>query len=129
MAAPHRSGVFGSPLVRVQRVPPGLDPYGATETQDIVLLKYDPSGELLWCKTYDGPGGGADVGEKQPRANLLGEVAKISIVPCRPDAAIKTRAGAFAVGFVAPLFEPAMIASSDWDALEQRARECHASVT
>ncbi len=29
--------------------------------QDLVLLKYDPTGRLLWATTYDGPGSGDDV--------------------------------------------------------------------
>ncbi|MFT5397096.1 MAG: 2-keto-3-deoxy-6-phosphogluconate aldolase, partial [Gammaproteobacteria bacterium] len=34
------------------------------------------------------------------------------------------KAGAFAVGFVVPLFDPVFMANSDWDAIEERAREC-----
>jgi 2-keto-3-deoxy-6-phosphogluconate aldolase len=37
-------------------------------------------------------------------------------------------AGAFAVGFVAPLFAPADIAAGRWDAIEERARQCLAAI-
>jgi 2-dehydro-3-deoxyphosphogluconate aldolase/(4S)-4-hydroxy-2-oxoglutarate aldolase len=33
-------------------------------------------------------------------------------------------AGAFAVGFVATLFDPADVAAGRWDAIEARARRC-----
>jgi 2-keto-3-deoxy-6-phosphogluconate aldolase len=36
-------------------------------------------------------------------------------------------AGAFAAGFVAPLFVASDIAAGNWDAIEERARKCIAS--
>jgi 2-dehydro-3-deoxyphosphogluconate aldolase/(4S)-4-hydroxy-2-oxoglutarate aldolase len=36
-------------------------------------------------------------------------------------------AGAFAVGFVATLFDPADMAAENWDAIEARARRCLAA--
>jgi len=37
-------------------------------------------------------------------------------------------AGAFAVGFVATLFDAADVAAGRWDAIEERARRCLAAV-
>ncbi len=42
------------------------DSAGVGGDYDIVVLKYGPSGTLLWSQRYDGPGGGASM-ESRPR--------------------------------------------------------------
>ena len=80
-----------------------------------------------FCKLFPAPAGG-------PRylKAILGPLPFLKIVPTNGadkfNAGEWIKAGAFAVGFVAPLFEPGMIAKSDWDAIEQRAKECLCSI-
>lgn len=60
-------------------------------------------------------------------AQTLGPLPFLRIVPTSgvtlENAAAYLRAGAYAVGFVNSLFEPADIAAERWDAIEQRGRE------
>jgi len=59
---------------------------------------------------------------------ILGPLPFLKIVPTSGadqfNAGEWIAAGAFAVGFVAPLFAPGFITGSNWDAIEQRAVEC-----
>ncbi len=59
---------------------------------------------------------------------ILGPLPFLKIVPTSGvdqfNAGEWIAAGAFGVGFVAPLFEPGFMADSNWDAIEQRAVEC-----
>lgn len=80
-----------------------------------------------FCKLFPAPGGGPDYVK-----SILGPLPFLKIVPTNGvdinNAADWIKAGAYAVGFVAPLFDPVMIAQSDWEGIEQRARACHTSV-
>src|SRR5699024_4118531 len=72
-------------------------------------------------KLFPAPGIGPDF----VRA-CLGPMPFLNIVPTHgvteANAADWLAAGAHAIGFVAPLFDPALIAAGDFDAIEQRAR-------
>ncbi|MBV6479370.1 MAG: hypothetical protein HGGPFJEG_02141 [Ignavibacteria bacterium] len=39
-------------------------------TSDLILIKYNPSGDVLWTKTYDGPGGQDDIPIKLIKNNM-----------------------------------------------------------
>jgi Entner-Doudoroff aldolase len=76
-----------------------------------------------FCKLFPAPHGGPDYVKA-----ILGPLPFLKIVPTNGadqfNAGDWIKAGAFAVGFVAPLFEPRFIAESNWEAIEQRALEC-----
>ncbi len=76
-----------------------------------------------FCKLFPAPNGGPDYVKA-----ILGPLPFLKIVPTNGadqyNAGEWIKAGAFAVGFVAPLFEPAFIADSDWAAIENRAKDC-----
>ena len=76
-----------------------------------------------FCKLFPAPNGGPDYVKA-----ILGPLPFLKIVPTNGadqfNAGEWIKAGAYAVGFVAPLFEPAFIAESDWGAIERRAAEC-----
>ncbi len=76
-----------------------------------------------FCKLFPAPSDGP----AYLRA-ILGPLPFLKIVPTSGvdqfNAGEWIAAGAFAVGFVAPLFEPGFIADSNWGAIEQRALEC-----
>ena len=76
-----------------------------------------------FCKLFPAPNGGPDYVKA-----ILGPLPFLKIVPTNGadqfNAGEWIKAGAYAVGFVAPLFEPGFIATSDWDGIERRAREC-----
>lgn len=59
--------------------------------------------------------------------SVLGPMPFLRIVPTngvnRDNAAAYLEAGAFACGFVSPLFDPKAMAAQDFDAIEHRARE------
>jgi Entner-Doudoroff aldolase len=80
-----------------------------------------------FCKLFPAPAGGPDYVK-----SILGPLPFLKIVPTNgvdtSNAADWIRAGAYAVGFVAPLFDPLLMANSDWVGIEERARACHASV-
>ena len=80
-----------------------------------------------FCKLFPAPAGGPDYLKA-----ILGPLPFLKIVPTNGadqfNAGEWIQAGAFAVGFVASLFEPGFIAKSNWDAIEQRARECLDSI-
>lgn len=81
-----------------------------------------------FCKLFPAPAGGPDYVR-----SILGPLPFLKIVPTNgvdtSNAANWIKAGAYAVGFVAPLFDPVMIAQYDWEGIEERARACHASVS
>jgi Entner-Doudoroff aldolase len=80
------------------------------------------------CKLFPAPAGGPDWVR-----SVLGPMPYLKIVPTNGvdlhNAGEWIEAGAFAVGFVATLFEPADIAAGRWDAIEDRARRCLAAAS
>jgi 2-dehydro-3-deoxyphosphogluconate aldolase/(4S)-4-hydroxy-2-oxoglutarate aldolase len=80
------------------------------------------------CKLFPAPASGPGYVKA-----ILGPLPFLKIMPTSGadqfNAGEWIRAGAFGVGFVAPLFEPGFIANSDWDALEQRAAQCLEAVS
>ncbi|MDX1460805.1 MAG: bifunctional 4-hydroxy-2-oxoglutarate aldolase/2-dehydro-3-deoxy-phosphogluconate aldolase [Xanthomonadales bacterium] len=80
-----------------------------------------------FCKLFPAPANGPDYLKA-----LLGPMPFLKIIPTNgtdhQNAGDWIRAGAFGVGFVAPLFEPEFLEREDWAALEQRARDCLAAV-
>ncbi|MGA9573326.1 MAG: hypothetical protein WBS20_05200 [Lysobacterales bacterium] len=90
------------------------------------MLRAHRAGAQL-CKLFPSPNGGPD----WVRA-VLGPMPYLKIVPTngvdQHNAAAWFAAGAYAAGFVAPLFVPADIAAGRWDAIEERAAQCIAAV-
>ena len=90
------------------------------------MLRAHRAGAQL-CKLFPSPHGGPD----WVRA-VLGPMPWLKIVPTngvdQHNAGAWIAAGAYAVGFVAPLFVAADIAAGRWDAIEQRAAQCVAAV-
>lgn len=86
------------------------------------MLRAHRAGAQL-CKLFPCPHGGPDWVR-----SVLGPMPFLKIVPTngvdQHNAGDWIRAGAFAAGFVAPLFVPADIAAGRWDAIEERARQC-----
>lgn len=86
------------------------------------MLRAHRAGAQL-CKLFPCPHGGPD----WVRA-VLGPMPYLKIVPTngadQHNAEDWIAAGAFATGFVAPLFVPSEIAAGNWDAIEERARQC-----
>jgi Entner-Doudoroff aldolase len=80
-----------------------------------------------FCKLFPAPTSGPNYVKA-----ILGPMPFLKIVPTngadRFNAGKWIAAGAFAVGFVAPLFEPQFLDDSNWDAVERRACECLNSV-
>ena len=89
------------------------------------MLRAHRAGAQL-CKLFPSPYGGPD----WVRA-VRGPMPYLKIVPTngvdQHNAGEWIAAGAFAVGFVAPLFVPADIAAGRWDAIEERAARCVAA--
>ena len=89
------------------------------------MLRAHRAGAQL-CKLFPSPNGGPD----WVRA-VRGPMPYLKIVPTNGvdqyNAGEWIAAGAFAVGFVAPLFVPADIAAGRWDAIEERAARCVAA--
>jgi Entner-Doudoroff aldolase len=90
------------------------------------MLRAHRAGAQL-CKLFPCPHGGpAWV------SSVLGPMPFLKIVPTNGvdhhNAGDWIAAGAFAAGFVAPLFAPADMAYGRWDAIEERARACLAAV-
>jgi len=86
------------------------------------MLRAHRAGAQL-CKLFPSPHGGpAWV------SSVLGPMPFLKIVPTNGvdhhNVGDWISAGAFAAGFVAPLFVPADIAAGRWDAIEKRARKC-----
>jgi Entner-Doudoroff aldolase len=86
------------------------------------MLRAHRAGAQL-CKLFPAPAGGPAWVR-----SVLGPMPQLRIVPTNGvdehNAGDWIGAGAFAVGFVATLFDPADIAADRWDALEERARRC-----
>jgi len=90
------------------------------------MLRAHRAGAQL-CKLFPCPHGGPDWVR-----SVLGPMPFLKIVPTngvdQHNAGDWIAAGAFAAGFVAPLFAPADIAAGRWDAIEERAQQCLAAV-
>ena len=90
------------------------------------MLRAHRAGAQL-CKLFPAPG----LGPLWVKS-VLGPMPYLKIVPTngvdQHNAGDWIEAGAFAAGFVAPLFTPDALARGNWDAIEQRARECLAAV-
>jgi len=90
------------------------------------MLRAHRAGAQL-CKLFPCPHGGPD----WVRA-VLGPMPYLKIVPTngadQHNAGEWIAAGAFAAGFVAPLFVASDIAAGRWDAIEVRAQQCIAAV-
>lgn len=90
------------------------------------MLKAHRAGAQL-CKLFPCPHGGPDWVR-----SVLGPMPFLKIVPTNGvdhhNAGEWIAAGAFAAGFVAPLFQAADMAAGRWDAIEERARKCLAAV-
>lgn len=86
------------------------------------MLRAHRAGAQL-CKLFPAPG----LGPLWVKS-VLGPMPYLKIVPTNGvdhhNAGDWIEAGAFAAGFVAPLFTPEALARGDWDAIEQRAGEC-----
>jgi Entner-Doudoroff aldolase len=89
------------------------------------MLRAHRAGAQL-CKLFPAPAGGPAWVR-----SVLGPMPYLKIVPTNGvdehNAGEWIAAGAFAVGFVATLFESADIAAGNWDAIEDRARRCLAA--
>ena len=89
------------------------------------MLRAHRAGAQL-CKLFPCPHGGPD----WVRA-VLGPMPFLKIVPTngadQHNAGEWIASGAFAVGFVAPLFVASDIAAGNWDDIEERARKCLAA--
>ena len=90
------------------------------------MLRAQRAGAQL-CKLFPCPHGGPDWVR-----SVLAPMPDLKIVPTngvdQHNAGEWIAAGAFAVGFVAPLFVTADIAAERWDAIEEQARQCLAAV-
>lgn len=106
IAAAHELGVASMP---------------GTHTPTEMLLAQRAGAQL--CKLFPAPHGGpAWV------SSVLGPMPNLKIVPTNGvdehNAANWIAGGAYAVGYVATLFNPEDIRSGNWDAIEDRARRC-----
>lgn len=103
----------------------GVASMPGTHTPTEMLRAHRAGAEL--CKLFPSPNGGPD----WVRA-VLGPMPFLKIVPTNGvdhhNAGEWIAAGAYAAGFVAPLFIPAEIAAGNWDAIEERARQCLAAI-
>ncbi len=90
------------------------------------MLRAHRAGAQL-CKLFPSPSGGPGWVR-----SVLAPMPYLKIVPTNGvdehNAGEWISAGAFGVGYVAPLFVPADIAAGHWDAIEERARRCLAAV-
>lgn len=95
-----------------------------THTPTEMLRAYRAGAQL--CKLFPAPAGGPAWVR-----SVLAPLPYLKIVPTNGvderNAAEWLGAGAFAVGFVAPLFDAADIRAGNWDAIEARARRCLAA--
>lgn len=103
----------------------GVASMPGTHTPTEMLQAQRAGAEL--CKLFPVPQGGPD----WVRA-VLGPMPSLKIVPTngvdQHNAAEWIAAGAFAVGYVATLFVASDVNSGNWDAIEERARQCIAAV-
>jgi 2-dehydro-3-deoxyphosphogluconate aldolase/(4S)-4-hydroxy-2-oxoglutarate aldolase len=90
-----------------------------------MLLAHRAGAEL--CKLFPAPAGGPAWVQ-----SVLAPMPYLKIVPTNgvteDNAGAWLAAGAFGVGFVAPLFVADDIERGDWDVIEARARRCVAAV-
>jgi 2-dehydro-3-deoxyphosphogluconate aldolase/(4S)-4-hydroxy-2-oxoglutarate aldolase len=90
------------------------------------MLRAHRAGAQL-CKLFPSPHGGPDWVR-----SVLGPMPFLKIVPTNGvdhhNAGEWIMAGAFAAGFVAPLFVPSDITAGHWDKIEERAQRCLESV-
>jgi len=90
------------------------------------MLRAHHAGAQL-CKLFPSPAGGPAWVK-----SVLGPLPWLKIVPTNGvdehNVGDWIAAGAFAAGFVAPLFVPGDIAAGRWDAIEERARRCLAAL-
>jgi 2-dehydro-3-deoxyphosphogluconate aldolase/(4S)-4-hydroxy-2-oxoglutarate aldolase len=90
------------------------------------MLRAQRAGAQL-CKLFPAPAGGPDWVR-----SVLGPMPSLKIVPTNGvdqyNAVEWLAAGAYAVGYVAPLFVAADVNSGNWDAIEERSRACVAAV-
>ena len=89
------------------------------------MLRAHRAGAQL-CKLFPAPAGGPAWVR-----SVLAPLPFLKIVPTNgvdeQNAAEWLGAGAFAVGFVSPLFDAADLAAGNWDGIEARARRCLAA--
>ena len=99
----------------------GVASMPGTHTPTEMLRAHRAGADL--CKLFPAPAGGPAWVQ-----SVLGPMPFLRIVPTNGvdehNAADWLQAGAFAVGFVNPLFVPADIAEGKWDVLEARAARC-----
>ncbi len=97
----------------------GVAAMPGTHTPTEMLRAYRAGAKLQ--KLFPAPGIGPDFVKA-----CLGPMPFLNIVPTHgvseTNAADWLAAGAHAIGFVAPLFDPALVAAGDFDGIEQRAR-------
>ncbi len=98
----------------------GVASMPGTHTATEMLTAYRAGAPLQ--KLFPAPGVGPDYVKA-----CLGPMPFLKIVPThgvsRENARAWLEAGAYAIGFVAPLFDPALVAAHRFDELEQRARQ------
>lgn len=103
----------------------GVASMPGTHTATEMLTAYRAGAPLQ--KLFPAPGIGPDYVKA-----CLGPMPFLKIVPThgvtRDNARAWLEAGAYAIGFVAPLFDPALVAEQRFDELEQRARDLLAAV-
>jgi 2-dehydro-3-deoxyphosphogluconate aldolase/(4S)-4-hydroxy-2-oxoglutarate aldolase len=89
------------------------------------MLRAHRAGAQL-CKLFPAPAGGPAW-----LRSVLAPLPFLKVVPTNGvderNAAEWLGAGAFAVGFVSPLFDATDIRAGNWDAIEARARRCLAA--
>jgi Entner-Doudoroff aldolase len=104
----------------------GVASMPGTHTPSEMLLAHRAGAQM--CKLFPCPHAGPDWVR-----SVLAPMPYLKIVPTngvdQHNAADWLTAGAFAVGYVAPLFVPGDIESGNWDAIEERARKCLAAVS
>ena len=109
---------------------------GAARELDVACMPGTHTPSEMWqahqagaplCKLFPSPSGGPAWVR-----SVLAPMPFLKIVPTngvdQKNAAEWIAAGAFAAGFVAPLFVPEDITAGRWDRIESRARQCLASV-
>ena len=99
----------------------GVASFPGTQTATEMLQAHNYG--ATFCKLFPAPATGPAY-----VSAILGPLPFLKIFPTngadQHNAGEWIKAGAFGVGFVTPLFDPKFMANSDWDAIEQRAREC-----
>jgi 2-dehydro-3-deoxyphosphogluconate aldolase/(4S)-4-hydroxy-2-oxoglutarate aldolase len=103
----------------------GVAAMPGTHTPTEMLHAHRAGAQL--CKLFPSPSGGPGWVR-----SVLAPMPYLKIVPTNGvdehNAGEWIDAGAFAVGYVGPLFVPADVAAGNWDAIEARARRCLAAV-